>query len=110
MAEIQSIDMNDHDISVRLRITNSEYELLKHSRYDLLLLPSDTKTLENTLTTGKLGNSNRIMLPKKILEKEKLKLEKKVRSKIFKVNDEAYLLIKLRESNRGVPVFKEDLK
>lgn len=110
MADIQSIDMSDHEISVRLRVSSSEYELLKNFRYDILLLPSDVKTLENVLTTGRLGNSNRIMLPKKVLDKEKLKLEKKVPSRIFRINDEAYLLIKLKGSTKEVPVFEEDEK
>lgn len=107
MADIQSIDMRNHEIIVNLKITGSEYELLKHSRYDLLLLPSNPKIFDSLLTTGKLGNSNRIMLPKKILEREKLKLEKKVPSKIFKVNDDSYLLIKLAGSSKLVPVFEE---
>lgn len=113
MADIQSINMGDHEIIVNLRISNSEYELLKNNRYDLVLLPSDFGSLGNTLTTGRLGNSNRIMIPKKMLAREKIGLQKKVPSRVFKINDSAFLLIKLDESSMGIPVFgdgKEEVK
>ncbi len=107
MADIQSINMGDHEIIVNLRISNSEYELLKNRRYDLVLLPSDSSSLHNALTTGRLGNSNRIMVPKKMLEREGIKMQKKVPSKVFKINDATYLLIKLNESFRGIPSFSD---
>jgi hypothetical protein len=107
MADIQSIDMSNHEIVVNLKITNSEYELLKNSRYNLVLLPSSYEVLDRHLTTGKLGNSNRIMVPKKMLEKDKVKLDKKVPAKIFKINGNAFLLIMLNKSGTGIPVFEE---
>lgn len=110
MADIESINMGNHEIMINLRITNPEYELLKHSRYDLLLLPSDSNVMNDVLTTGKLGNSNRIMIPKKMLKKENIKLEKKVPAKIFKTNGDIFLLIRLRGSNNGIPVFEETIK
>jgi hypothetical protein len=105
MADIQSISMKDHNIVVSLRITNSEYELLKNNRYNLLLLPSDPGVMDSSLTTGRLGNSNRIMVPKKLLEREKVDLEKKVPAKMFRINEDVFLLIKLRESREGIPTF-----
>jgi hypothetical protein len=113
MADIRSINMGDHEIIVDLKISNSEYELLKNNRYDLVLLPSDFGSLCNTLTTGRLGNSNRIMIPKKMLAKERVELQKRVPSRVFKINDTTYLLIKLNESSKGIPVFddgKEEVK
>jgi hypothetical protein len=99
--------MGDHEISVSLRISSSEYELLKNSRYNLVLLPSDSGVLNNVLTTGKLGNSNRIMIPKKMLEREKASMEKKVPSRVFRINGSVFLLIKLSEAGTGIPIFEE---
>ncbi len=106
MAEICSIKMDDGNILVNLHISKSEYDLLGNYTRDLLLLPTHMDFLNRQLTTGKLGNSNRIMLPKKILKKfEIVKLEKKIASKTFRVNDEIYLLIKLKKSTIGIPDF-----
>jgi hypothetical protein len=108
MAEIRSIDINSNNILINLRVSKSEYEILKHKTHDLLLLPADQDTLDRRLTTGKLGNSNRIMLPKKLLERHNIKeVIKKAPSKAFDINDEVFLLIKLKKSTLGIPVFKE---
>jgi hypothetical protein len=108
MAEIQSINVKKKDIVVNLKISKTEYDLLGNVTSDLILIPNNPNFMNHLLTTGKLGNSNRIMLPKKILEKFEVKiLEKKVPAKTFKVNDEIFLLIKLRKSSFGIPVFKE---
>ncbi len=108
MAEIDSIDIKRSKIMVNLKISRDEYELLGNSTSDLLLLPANPEFLNRPLTTGKLGNSNRIMLPKKILERFDIKiLEKKAPARAFGVHDEIYLLIRLRKSGLGIPKFKE---
>ena len=108
MAEISSIDIKKNDIQVNLKVSKSEYELLENHTSNLLLVPTNPDFLNYPLTTGKLGNSNRIMLPKKILQKFDVKnLEKKVPAKTFRINDEIYILIKLKKSTFGIPEFKE---
>jgi hypothetical protein len=108
MAEIQSINVKRGDIFINLKISKGEYDLLGNITSDLILLPTNTNFLSHSLTTGKLGNSNRIMMPKKILDKFEIKnLEKKVPAKTFKIDDEIFLLIKLKKSSFGIPVFKE---
>lgn len=108
MAEIHSIDVKKNKIVVNLKISKAEYEIISNNTNDLLLIPTSHNFLDHSLTTGKLGNSNRIMLPKKILEKFEIKnLEKKVPAKTFKIDDEIFLLIKLQKSSFGIPVFKE---
>ena len=69
MAEIQSINVKKKDIVVNLKISKTEYDLLGNVTSDLILIPNNPNFMNHLLTTGKLGNSNRIMLPKKILEK-----------------------------------------
>jgi len=109
MADIDSIDMKNDKILVNLKLSKDEYKLLKQSTKRLLLLPTEPTILEELLTTGKLGNSNRIMLPNKILRRHNvIKLLKKVPSKIFDINDEKFLLIKLQEFALGKPVFGEE--
>jgi hypothetical protein len=108
MAEINSIDVKKNHICVNLKVSKTEFELINNTTSDLLLLPTNTNFLTHLLTTGKLGNSNRIMLPKKILEKFDIKiLDKKVPAKTFKLDDEIFLLIRLKKSSFGIPVFKE---
>jgi hypothetical protein len=108
MAEMHSIDIKKDGILVSLKISNGEYELISNVTSSLLVLPTTPAFLDHSLTTGKLGNSNRIMLPKKILEKFEIKiLDKKVPARTFRLDDEVYLLIKLKKSGFGIPVFKE---
>jgi len=109
MAEIRSINIEHDGISLNLRISESEYSLLTSSRRDILLLPADPSVLEELLTTGKLGNGNRIMLPNKVMKKYHVKkLHKKVPARIFEINGGRFLLIKLEEHRPGVPVFEEE--
>lgn len=104
MAEIRSIDLKDNEIIISLKISKEEYNLLQQKTDDILVIPAGLKDFDQKLTTGKLGNSNRIMLPKKILEKNNIPgIDKKVRSKIFILNEDAYMLVKLRESAVKIP-------
>jgi len=104
MADVKSIDIGDREISITLRISRDEYEVLRQTTTDILVLPTDH--LDQTLTTGKLGNSNRLMLPKKLLGKYNVtELKKKVHARIFRVNEEIFLLVKLKESTTGIPKF-----
>ncbi len=109
MARIRSINIEPDGISLNLRISESEYSLLKSPMGDVLLLPSDTSVLEELLTTGRLGNGNRIMLPNKVMKKYHVKkLHKKVPARIFEINGGRFLLIKLEEHKPGVPTFEEE--
>ena len=109
MADIQSIDMRNGEIIINLKVSEKEYALLRQETKNLLLLPTSDDVLDETLTTGKLGNSNRIMLPKKNLERHRvIGLLKKTPSKIFRAGDKVFLLVKLNEKKFGVPVFKEE--
>jgi hypothetical protein len=99
MAKIKSYSIKGDRILLNLEISKKEYILLNHEHNDLLILPSSIKVLNQVLTTGKLGNSNRIMIPKKFLERKGLKtLDKKVNSQIFTINDDAFLIAKIRNS------------
>jgi hypothetical protein len=107
MADINTIEMKDDIIIINLKVSKDEYNLLKHSTKKLLLLP--TELFDESLTTGKLGNSNRIMLSNKILEKYNVtELLKKAPSKIVELNGEKFLLIKLQERTLGKPIFGEE--
>lgn len=109
MARIKSMDMQSGKIEITLSISNEEYKILQHNTTDLLVLPSGRDSLPYSLTTGKLGNSNRVMLPKKILDAFSIfELNKKVPSNIFQLNGDSYMLIKIDNSKIGIPKFKEE--
>ena len=69
MAEIISFNVKKDKIMVNAKISPEEYELVKNETKNLVILPINVKMLNQPLTTGKLGNSNRIMIPKKFLKK-----------------------------------------
>jgi hypothetical protein len=105
MADIESVEVGE-DIRVCLKLTPVEYEVLGGKVENLLLISAE---LDKALTTGKIGNSNRIMVPKKLLHEHNIsKLPKKVPSKIFEIRGDKFLLLKLEESKEGIPIFEED--
>jgi hypothetical protein len=109
MADVQSVDIQKDNIIVNLKVSKAEYELITHQTTNLVLLPTAPDFMSHSLTTGKLGNSNRIMMPKKILEKFEIKdLDKKVPAKAFKLHDDVFLIIRLKKSTFGIPVFKDE--
>jgi len=109
MSEIKSIDVQEGKMDIKLSITQNEYKILQHHTEDILVLPSGRDSLVNSLTTGKLGNSNRIMVPKKLLELHNIReLDKKVPSGVFVVDGDAFLLIKIKKSGLGMPKFGEE--
>jgi len=109
MAKIKSMDMQSGNIEITLSISTDEYKILQHNTTNLIVLPNGKDALPYALTTGKLGNSNRVMLPKKILESFSIfELNKKVPSNIFQLGGDSFMLIKIDSSKIGIPRFKED--
>jgi hypothetical protein len=108
MASINFIDMKNGDIYINLKLTKGEYRILDQETENLIILPVNEKAFSRELTTGKLGNSNRIMLPKKFLAKKNvIELEKKVMGNIFDVNGSTFLIVRLKEHRVGIPKFIE---
>ncbi|MCJ7816255.1 MAG: hypothetical protein MUP55_00195 [Candidatus Aenigmarchaeota archaeon] len=106
MADVNSIEMKKDEIILSLKISKEEYEFLKQATADLMVVPISHKFMNNLLTTGKLGNSNRLMLPKKILDKlDVKKMDRKVPGRIFRMQGNVYLLTRLHGKRNGVPVF-----
>ena len=71
MAAIKSLEFGD-EILATFSISEKEYDLLKRSGENLVILPARPNLLDEVLTTGRLGNGNRIMLPMKILRAHRL--------------------------------------
>lgn len=108
MANLRTIERGEGEVYVTLKMSHREYDILKESEDDLLVLPVNGYLVDE-LTTGKLGNGNRIMLPSKILKRHGMEeLKKKISSRIFELTDGKYLLCKLDEDKPGVPAFMED--
>ena len=95
--------MENGEIVLNLSITDEEYKLISGAK-EVIIASND---FDESLTTGKLGNSNRIMLPKKILKKHNIELRGKVPASIFESEGKKFLLIKLEEKKIGVPEFEE---
>ena len=107
MAELKNIEMQGGSLEIRLSISKEEYKVLEHNTTSLVALPSGNDSFPFSLTTGKLGNSNRVMLPKKILESFKINhLDKKVHANIYFIDGNAFLLIKIMRSELGIPKFE----
>lgn len=106
MADIRLINIEGDHMLVTLAVSKKEYSLLKEDTRDLIVLPAEK--LDESLTTGTIGNSNRIMLPNKVLKKSGVKkLFKKLDARVFEVDSKKFLLIKLEDTNPSVPNFTE---
>ncbi|RKZ28301.1 hypothetical protein DRQ26_01380 [bacterium] len=103
MAIIRSVKMENGEIILSLSITDEEYKFISGAKEVIIA----TENFDEFLTTGKLGNSNRIMLPKKILKKHGIELRGKVPAIILKEGGRKFLLIKIDEKKKGVPKFEE---
>lgn len=111
MAIINSVDLRDQDVIAHISLSRKEYAQLGRDPKELLILPADNDSLKLELTTGKLGNGNRIMFPNRIMKLNEINLlPKKVPASVFSLEEDKFLLIKLRDSRPGVPIFPEDWK
>lgn len=109
MANIVSMDVKDRNIFVELKIVEEEYKLLQSASFDILLVPTDPGLFSHTLTTGTLGNSYRIMLPKKIMKKFNIQnVIRHAPCSILDFNNSKYLVLKLEDKQLGVPKFAEE--
>jgi len=107
MASIDSFAVEGEAMFVKLRISEAEYGALDSNVDDLILVPASDEAMDVVLTTGKLGNSNRIMCPTKVLKQLEMDgIDKKVPAKIFRLRDAKFLVIKL-ESEIPTIGFKE---
>lgn len=103
MATVRSISMKGNETILSAALSEDEHELLKALKH-VLIFPEE---FDEHLTTGRLGNSNRVMLPKKVLKKHGIELEGNVPAKIFGVNGKKFLLIRIEDVKIGVPKFRE---
>ena len=110
MGKIESIYMKNGKSYLNILVSEEECNLVKEKCQfteigrEVIVVPKD---FDESLTTGKLGNSNRVMVPKKILKRHKIELKGKVPARFFDVEGKKMLLIKLDEKLIGVPKFKE---
>ena len=109
MAEIRSVNVKKDELFLNLKVSSEEYEFLKQTTSEIALIPTGQRFMSQPLTTGKLGNSTRLMLPKKSLDRlEVKKMDRKVPGRIFKIEGNVYLLARISGKRKGVPVFEGD--
>jgi hypothetical protein len=100
MAEISSIKFKEDGIFLGLKISREEYEFLGRATKDIIAVPAGSR-LDRLMTTGKLGNSTRLMLPKKALDRlEAKKVDRKALGTVFKIDGSIYIIVRLH-SNRA---------
>jgi hypothetical protein len=103
MASVESIDFKNNKTLLTLKVSREEYKSFNGEK-DMLVFP--VASLDTTLVTGTLGNSNRIMLPNKVLRKNDIEsLSKRVPSKVVKIKNGKYLIIQL-EGPEDIPIFE----
>jgi len=108
MARLTAHKKKDNDIEVTLKVSQAQYKLLKEAEEDLLVLPTDTDCMAFELTTGKIGNGNRVMLPNKILARNEVKvLHKKLPSRIVEIDGRKLLVCVLEDERPGMPKFED---
>ena len=106
MGLLQKVEFEGKDVLIMVRLTQAEYNAISSDPRELLVLP--TKWHEGSLTTGRLGNGNRIMIPNKLLRSYNIDvLKKNVKHRIVDSGEKKYLVIEL-ESRIGIPVFTGD--
>ncbi len=108
MARLISHKKKNEEIEVTLKVSKIQYEILKEAEDDLLILPACNDCMEFQLTTGKIGNGNRIMMPNKILQRNEIKiLLKKLPSRIHHIDGRKVLMCIMADEQPGVPNFGE---
>lgn len=106
MSVLRKIELEKDDILITLSLTKEEYKAITPNVREFITLPTDI--LDKMLTTGKLGNGNRIMVPNKFLKVNNIEiLRKNVPGKIFDLGDKKFLLIELENKPPSMPVFKD---
>ena len=109
MAKILNISLDNDDIVISLRLSKKEYHIAKIESDNLMIAPTSNDVLNENLISGKLGNGNRIMLPNKILSRHEIPLLlKHLPAKIFDLDDQKILVIKLMDKNIGMNNFNDD--
>ena len=105
MAKLKRLDL-EGNISAEVDLTEEEFAMLGRTK-KVLVVSTEDEFFVTRMTTGKIGNGNRIMVPNRLLERNHIeKLRKKVPARIFEVNKEKYPLIKLEESSL-IPEFED---
>lgn len=107
MGKITKIEMGDTVIFITLSVSPSEYQYITPNIEDIILFPPNK--MDMSLTTGKIGNGNRIMVPNSLLKKEDIPiLRKNVPSMVLTVEGKKYLIIELEDKTPGIPHFKDE--
>ena len=106
MSLLRRIEFENDSILITLEMNKREYDAVTPDVKKFITLPADT--LDRTLTTGKLGNGNRIMVPNKFLRSHDIDILRKfVKSKIVDIGEKKFLIIELEDKKRGIPKFSD---
>lgn len=106
MANLQTVAFKGNKILVTLELNQEEYGVVSPRSRNFVLVP--TAEMPDKLVTGKLGNSNRIMMPNKVLKRYGIPaMPKHVRSTIIRANGGIWLVVDLEKQRAGIPEFEQ---
>lgn len=107
MANIKSIEVEENKVRVLFEMSKEELSLLHNETSDLCVFP--LSRFNEVLTTGAIGNSNRIMFPHRLLRKHNIRgLPKHMDSVILSFNGKKMAVMKLQDDRAPMPVFERD--
>lgn len=92
MSQVKSVEFEGDRMNITLTLTKDEYDRLETQHRNLIILPLNNGFFERKLTTGKMGKSNRIMLPEMFLKGHRItKLVRESPSKLFEIDGGKHL-------------------
>lgn len=107
MSLLRKIELGEEGILITLELTKEEHDAIAPDSKEFVVLAADK--LNYILTTGKLGNGNRVMVPSKFLRSNDVHiLRKNVKASIINTGEKKFLVIELEDKKTGIPVFGED--
>jgi len=110
MAQLKNVTIKGNTHYAEFKLSGEEYSSLEEVK-NVLIIPLHPKTFKEELTTGRLGTSFRLMLPKRTLERYNItELPKKSLSKFFKIGEQNFLIACLNKSPLNIPKFMEEKK
>lgn len=104
MAKLKSTELRKDKVVICFSMNKSEAIGFPCTDKQFMVLPAEA--LDDQLTIGELGNSFRLMLPRKFLRKHEIdenNLPKKAHGTIFKFGKDKYLIVRISESKARTP-------
>lgn len=106
MANVKSMEVEGNKVRVLFEMSKDEWAALRNETKDVCLF--SLANLDETLTTGTIGNSNRIMVPNRLLRRHNIThLPKHAGARVLALNGKKVVVIQLQDNHAPMPRFEE---